>query len=313
MARAFIGTTPDAGFHGFSEVLCDMRSLLFVPADSEKKLAKGFDAGADALILDLEDAVGLDRKPVAREIGCAFLKDARPRQARPALIVRVNAIETGLIDADLAGIMPGSPDAVLLPKALGGQAVAHLDAKLNAHEAMNGLPAGSTKILVLATETAASLFLAGSYKGSSARLTGIAWGAEDLSADIGAETNRDAAYRFTEPFRFARSICLMAAAAAEVMAIDTVYPNFRDEAGFRAECEEGRRDGFSTKLAIHPAQVPIINEVFTPSAAVIAESGKIVAAFAAAPGAGVVNIGGQMFDVPHLRRAERILARVRTG
>jgi citrate lyase subunit beta/citryl-CoA lyase len=287
-----------------------MRSLLFVPADSDRKLEKSLSAGADVLILDLEDAVGPDRKPVARQTGTAFLKTVAGKPDRPRLVVRINALDTGLADDDLAAVMAGAPDAILLPKAMGGPAVAHLDAKLTATEAIHGLPSGSTGIMALATETAASLFLAGTYGGSSARLNGIAWGAEDLSADIGAETNRDAAYRFTEPFRLARSLCLFGAAAAGVPAIDTVYPNFRDEAGFRAECEEGRRDGFSAKLAIHPAQVPIINEVFSPSAAVIAESEKIIAAFEAAPGAGVVNIGGQMFDVPHLRRARRILGQI---
>jgi citrate lyase subunit beta/citryl-CoA lyase len=288
-----------------------MRSLLFVPADSDKKLDKGLTLGADALILDLEDAVAPDRKAVARETACAFLTQHRARKDRPVLIVRINALETGLADVDLAGILPGMPDAVLLPKAAGGPAVTHLDAKLTVGEAMHGLPAGHVKIMALATETAASLFMAGTYKDASPRFNGMAWGAEDLSADIGAETNRDTAYRFTDPFRFARALCLFGAAAAGVPAIDTVYPNFRDEAGFRIECEEARRDGFSAKMAIHPAQVSIINDVFSPSPDVIAQSRAIVAAFAAAPGSGVVNLGGQMYDVPHLRRAERILARVR--
>ncbi len=286
-----------------------MRSYLFVPADSEHKLAKGAQSGADALILDLEDSVAAARKAGARETALAYLREhAKPRKQK--LVVRVNALDTDLTDADLDGVVAGKPDAILLPKAEGGAAVIHLDAKLSAREAVHGLPDGSIVILALATETAASLFLCGTYANASPRLTGITWGAEDLSAELGAETNRDADGRFTSPYWLARNLSLAAAAAARVPAIDTVYADFRNLDGLREEALEARRDGFSAKMAIHPAQVPVINEVFTPAPEEIAKAEAVVAAFAANPDAGVVAIGGVMYDRPHLTRAQRLLARV---
>jgi citrate lyase subunit beta/citryl-CoA lyase len=288
-----------------------MRSLLFLPADSEKKLAKGFDTGADALIVDLEDSVAAERKPRAREMALAYLQENAPRGNRPRLVVRVNALDTGLTDADLDAVVAGKPDAILLPKAEGGQSIIHLDAKLAAREALHGLPEGAIEIMALTTETAAGLFLCGTYAGASARLTALTWGAEDLSADLGSETNRDAAGHFTSPYMLARNLSLAAAAAARVTAIDTVYADFRNMDGLREESLEARRDGFTAKMAIHPAQVAIINEVFTPSPDEIAKARAVMDAFAAAPGAGVVAIGGVMYDRPHLRRAERLLARVK--
>jgi citrate lyase subunit beta / citryl-CoA lyase len=204
--------------------------------------------------------------------------------------------------------VPAKPDAIMLPKAEGGAAVTHADAKLAVREAVHGLPDGAIKILPIATETAAALFLMGSFAGASARLIGLTWGAEDLSAELGAHANRDAENRFLDPYRLARALCLAGAAAAQVPAIDTVYVDFRDGKGFRRECEEACRDGFVGKMAIHPAQVPIINEVFTPSAQALAHAEKIVDAFAQNPGAGVVGIGGVMYDRPHLARAQRLLA-----
>jgi citrate lyase subunit beta / citryl-CoA lyase len=286
-----------------------MRSLLFVPGDSPRKLEKGMTSGADALIVDLEDSVALDRKPAARDMTLGFLREAPRAADRPRLIVRVNALDTGLTDADLDAVVAGRPDAILLPKAEGGTSVMHLDAKLTAREAIHGLDDGAVAIFALTTETASALFLAGTYGGVTARLQGLTWGAEDLSAALGAETNRDAAGNFTEPFRFARTLCLAGAAAAGVPAIDTVYVDFRNDEGLRREAEEARRDGFSAKLAIHPGQVAAINAVFTPTAAALADAQAVLDAFAAQPGAGVVAIGGVMYDRPHLERAKRVLAR----
>lgn len=289
-----------------------MRSLLFVPADSEKKLSKGVSSGADALIIDLEDSVSSDRKAQAREGALAFLREAGNAAARPRLLVRVNALDSGLTDDDLDAVVPGKPDAIMLPKAEGGVSVTHLHAKLSAREAMAGLPEGHIGIVALATETAASLFTTGTYRGSSSRLTGLTWGAEDLSADLGAEANRDADGRFLDPYRLARTLCLAGAAAAGVPAIDTVYVDFKNDAGLRREAEEARRDGFTAKMAIHPGQVAAINEVFTPTPEAIAHAQSIVDAFAAVPGAGVVGIGGKMYDRPHLVRAKILLGRAKS-
>ena len=286
-----------------------MRSLLFVPGDSPKKLDKGLASCADALIVDLEDSVAADRKSEARATALAFLQDAAKQANRARLLVRVNALDTGLTDGDLDAVVAGKPDAIMLPKAAGGASVTHLHAKLSAREAIAGLPDGAIGIVALATETAASLFTTGSYADSSPRLTGLTWGAEDLSADLGAEANRDEQGHFLDPYRLARVLCLAGAAAAGVTAIDTVYVDFRNESGLRGEAEEARRDGFTAKMAIHPAQVAIINDVFTPNAEAIAHAHSIIAAFEAQPGAGVVGIGGKMFDRPHLVRAQQLLAR----
>ena len=288
-----------------------IRSFLFVPADSEKKLAKGLESGADAVILDLEDSVAAERKPAAREMALAFLRQHAPQAQRPQLVVRVNALDTGMTDADLDGVVAGKPDTILLPKAEGGPAVIHLDAKLTAREAIHGVSDGAIRILALATETAASLFVCGTYRNSSARLAGITWGAEDLSAELGSETNRDAKGQFTSPYLLARNLSLAAASAARVQAIDTVYADFRNMTGLREEAEEARRDGFTAKMAIHPAQVAIINAVFTPTPEAIQTAQAVVAAFAADPSAGVVAIGGVMYDRPHLTRAQRLLARIK--
>ena len=302
---------PPAGIHpdAAEVVLGSMRSLLFVPADNTRKLDKAMSSGADALIVDLEDSIALDGKARARASAADFLNAAMANAARPMLMVRVNGLDTGLTDADLDAIAPAKPDAIMLPKAEGGAAVIHADAKLAVREAKNDLPDGHIKILPIATETAAALFLAGTFAGASQRLIGLTWGAEDLSAELGAHTNRDADGRFLDPYRLARTLCLAGAAAAGVAAIDTVFVDFRNDAGFRRECGEAARDGFVGKMAIHPAQVPIINEVFTPSTEAVAQAQSIVAAFAVAPGAGVVGIGGVMYDRPHLARAKQLLAR----
>jgi citrate lyase subunit beta/citryl-CoA lyase len=286
-----------------------MRSFLFVPADGGKKLDKAMASGADAVIVDLEDSIAPERKAGARELAAAFVKQAVAQASRPRILVRVNGLATGLIDDDLDAVVAARPDAIMLPKAEGGAAVVHADAKLAAREAIAGLPDGHVKIVAIATETAQALFLAGTFRDASARLAGLTWGAEDLSAELGAEANRDADGRFLDPYRLARVLCLAGAANAGIPAIDTVFVDFRNDAGLRRECEEARRDGFTAKMAIHPAQVAIINDVFTPKPDAIARARAIVAAFAAAPGAGAVGIGGVMFDRPHLARARQLLAR----
>jgi citrate lyase subunit beta/citryl-CoA lyase len=295
------------GIHAHAAAL--MRSLLFVPADDAKKLDKAMACGADALILDLEDSIPAQGKAQARMRAAAFIGEAGKVAQRPRLLVRINGFATGLADADLDAVVPARPDAIMLPKAQGGPDVVRADAKLSAREAIAGLPDGSIRIVAIATETATALFLAGTYGGASARLEGLTWGAEDLSAELGAETNRDGEGRFLDPYRLARALCLAGAAAARVQAIDTVAVDFRNAAALRQESEEARRDGFTGKMAIHPAQVPIINEVFTPSAAALAEARTVIAAFEANPDRGTVGIDGVMYDRPHLERARQLLAR----
>jgi citrate lyase subunit beta/citryl-CoA lyase len=284
-----------------------MRSLLFVPADGGPKLDKAMASGADAVIIDLEDAIAPERKERARAAALDFLKTANAAKQRPRLLVRINGLATGMTDADLEAIVPGKPDAIVFPKAEGGSNVVHIDAKLTAREAIAGLPEGQIKILALAVESAAGLFLAGTFRETSARLIGLTWGLEDLSAELAAEATRDADGILTEPYRLARSMCLYAAAAAKLPAIETVYVDFRNSEGLRRDTQDARRDGFTGRLAIHPAQVPVINEVFTPSPEQIAKAKAIVAAFAAQPGAGAIGIDGKMFDRPHLIRAQRLL------
>ena len=227
-------------------------------------------------------------------------------------MVRINGLDTGMTDADLDAIVAGAPYAVLFPKAEGGATVTHLDAKLTAREAIAGLPDGSIKILAQTVESAAGLFTAGTYRDSSARLIGMTWGPEDLSSELGAEANREADGTLTEPYRLARAMCLYGAAAAKVPAIETIHVDFRNLDALRQDTELSRRDGFTGRLAIHPAQISVINEVFTPSAEQIEKAKAVVAAFAAQPGAGTVGIGGKMYDQPHLKRAQALLARTKS-
>jgi citrate lyase subunit beta/citryl-CoA lyase len=286
-----------------------MRSLLFVPGDQPAKLDKALGSGADALILDLEDSVAPERKLEARTICADFL--GRAPRTGPRLFVRINPLDEAFADGDLDAVVAAKPDGIVLPKARSGSDVMLLGAKLASREAMADLPDGAVKIVTIATETAASLFHMGTYRGASRRLVGLAWGGEDLSASLGAETNRDETGAYTAPYRLARTLTIAAAAAAEVTAVDSVYTAYRDLDGLRREALLGRRDGFGAKLAIHPAQVPVINAVFTPDAAAIARAERVIAAFAAAPG--VVGLDGEMLDRPHLVRAERLLARARAA
>jgi len=285
-----------------------MRSLLFVPADSERKLEKALQAGADALILDLEDSVSSSRKEEARRIASDFLQK---ESATALLYVRINALSSGLADEDLAAVMPARPAGIMLPKAEGGKDVTLLSVKLRVHEAENGIEDGATRILPIITETAAAVFAAGTFADSSERLSGLTWGAEDLSAEIGARTTRDDTGRYTGVFALARSLTLLAASAAGVAAIDTVFPAFRDVDAFSRDCAEAERDGFTGKMAIHPAQVPIINAAFTPSEEAIDHAHQVIAALQEAGETGVASIDGEMVDRPHLVRAERVLARAR--
>lgn len=284
-----------------------MRSLLFVPGGSDRMFAKALDSGADALIIDLEDSVAPAAKPAARELAGEQLRSAA--RATPTIFVRVNDLRTGLIETDLDAVMPFAPSGIMLPKAEGADDVAALADLLGRHEVAHGLACGATRIIAIATETPAGVLAAASYRRSHPRLAGLAWGAEDLSSAMGALSPRDAGGAYTEPFRFARTMALYGAAAAGVAAIEAVHVDFRDLDGLRHACREGLRDGFSACLAIHPAQIPVINAVFTPSAADIECARAIVEAFAAAGNPGVLAIDGKMLDRPHLRQATRLLAR----
>ena len=288
-----------------------MRSFLFVPADSDRKLAKGLGSGADALILDLEDAVALDNKPAARAAAVEFL-NARPANSKQMLIVRMNALDTEFWQQDLAEIIPASPDAIPVPKTISGACIVKVCQHVAGLEKQHALEVGSIKLMNVATETAASLFNLGSYGSVSDRLFAMTWGAEDLSADLGARSNRDEAGLYTAPYQLARTLCLAGAVAAKIMPIDGICKDFRDDKALEEEARTAIRDGFTGKLAIHPAQVPIINTVFTPSDADLAEAYAVVKVFADAGNPGVIALDGKMLDRPHLRQAEQLIARAQT-
>jgi citrate lyase subunit beta/citryl-CoA lyase len=293
--------------------MANPRSFLFVPGDSEKKLAKADASGADALILDLEDSVAPSNKATARQLVADFLRArARPRPApRSQLWVRINALDTGLATGDLAAVVAAAPDGVMLPKANGPEDVVSLSRYLDDLEVKDGVVKGSIKIVSLATETPIAPFRLGDYATAKLdRLLGLSWGAEDLSAALGATTNRDASGEWSFTYQLVRSLCLLAARAANVQAIETVFVDFKDEAGFRASCRAARAEGFTGRLAIHPAQIRIINECFLPSTEEVEQARRVVAAFRAATGAGVVALDGKMFDVPHLKQAQAVLAQV---
>ena len=273
-----------------------LRSLLFVPGDRPDRMAKALGLGADALILDLEDAVAPAAKPAARVATAGFLATA---ERRAKLFVRINPLDSGLAGDDLAAVLPARPDGIVLPKAEGGATLAALDAMIDR----------DMMILPIATETPAAIFALGSYGGVTPRLGGLTWGAEDLPAAIGAEGAREGDGRYTPPYEMARALTLFGAHAAGVAAIETVYPDFRDLDGLAAYAARGRRDGFSGMMAIHPAQVPVINAAFTPGDAEIARARAIVDLFAANPGAGALSLDGRMVDAPHLKAARALLAR----
>ncbi len=296
-----------------------MRSLLFVPADDEKKLAKALGVGADALILDLEDSVAPQRKEPARWMAADFLAEHRAREDRPRLYVRINSLETAHWEEDLAAVMDAGPDGLVIPKARGGDDVHQLSLALDLAEARADRPHGATRLIVLATEVPEAILSLETFVGASPRLAALTWGAEDLSVALGASEVRQSDGRWTSPYRLVRDLCLLTAAAARVPAIDTVHTDFRDLEGLEREAREAARDGFSGKLAIHPSQVPAINVAFTPGAEEIARAREVVALFENAgsdneggEGArGVVAHEGVMLDAPHLARAERVLERAR--
>ena len=281
-----------------------IRSFLFVPADSERKLAKAAGTDADALILDLEDAVDPGERPRARELAHEFLG------GRDDTWVRINPIETADAARDLEAVLPAAPAGIVLPKPPSADAVVRLAAILDELEDRHGLAHGGTRVLPLCTEHPRALFTLDGYIGSTPRLAGLSWGAEDLSAAIGATTNRDEAGNWLPTFEMARSLCLVAAAAAHVPAFDTVFTDFRDEKGLANYAKTARRDGFQGMLAIHPAQVGVINDAFLPSAQEVEHARRIVALFRDNPDAGALALDGRMVDRPHLVQAERLLAMV---
>jgi citrate lyase subunit beta/citryl-CoA lyase len=287
--------------------MASIRSWLFIPADSEKKLAKGDSMPADALILDLEDSVAHENKARARQMAHDYLADRATGRSQQ-LWVRINPLDHPESDTDLAAVMAAQPDGIVLPKTGSADDLIQLGLRIRAFEEEHEIPADSTRVLPVATETPASVFSLGDYRRTGPRLAGLTWGAEDLSAAVGATTNKDSAGNWTEPFKLARSLCLFGAHAAGVEAIDTLFSDFRDSKGLQASCEDARRDGFTGKLAIHPAQVEIINQAFTPSEEEIARAQSIVALFAANPGVGALSLDGQMIDLPHLIQARKILA-----
>lgn len=286
-----------------------LRSFLFIPGDSEKKLGKVDGCGADAVILDLEDAVAPANKPLAREMVAAFLK-ARPRGERKIqLWVRVNPFDTGLTAEDVAAIVPGAPDGIMQPKINGPDCVRELSAMLDAQEQMAGLAAGEIAILPVATETAIAPFRLGEFAMAGlSRLAGLTWGAEDLSSAMGASTNLGPDGKWAFTYQLVRSLTLMAAHASGVPAIETLFVDFRDEEGLRASCRAARAEGWTGRIAIHPAQVAGINECFSPSEEEVAFAQRVIAAFAAAPDVGTIGIDGKMYDIPHLKAAHKTLA-----
>ncbi|OWJ77379.1 HpcH/HpaI aldolase/citrate lyase family protein [Haematobacter missouriensis] len=281
-----------------------MRSLLFVPGDSPRKFAKAKMSMADVLILDLEDSVAAAAKTDAREVVRTMLEEG---SCGPALWVRVNALDTGMTLEDLAAVMPLAPAGIVLPKAAGAADVERLATWLDAFEVSGRLAHGMTGIIAVATETAEAVMGLGSYRDASPRLRGLMWGAEDLAASLGATTNAVDGV-FTEPFRLARNLCLMAAASAGVAAIDTVSINLSDLALVEEEARAARRDGFTAKAVIHPGHVEIVNQAFRPTEAEVDWGRRVIAAFEGAPEAGVVKLDGKMVDKPHERAARKILA-----
>ena len=281
------------------------RSFLFVPADSERKLAKARDTAADALIIDLEDSVASSERPKARQIARDFIAD----KAQAELWLRINPLDTEDALLDLRAVMPVAPAGIVLPKADGARDVLQLAKLLDVFEQENSSDPGSTAVMPIVTESPAALFRLAEYSEVSERLAALTWGAEDLSAALGATATRDGTGNWLPPYELARSMCLFAAAAAGVRAVDSVLTDYRDSEALARYASNARRDGFAGMLAIHPAQIAIINEAFMPTAAEVDRAQRIVDLFAAAPQAGALGMDGEMIDRPHLLQAQKILQR----
>jgi citrate lyase subunit beta/citryl-CoA lyase len=285
-----------------------LRSLLFVPADSERKLARALESGADALLIDLEDSIQTSHKARARAAAAEFLRASLGLAARPLLYVRINGLDSGLIDEDLGAVIAAGAEGLVLPKSESGASILHLDAKLRVHEAL--LDRGENTVeLIAVAESAVSLLKFGSYASVSQRLCALTFGSEDLAHDLGASASRTAEGALIDPLLLARNLCLAAAAAAGVGAIDSICTDFKNDDVLRREAAAAARDGFVGKVAIHPAQVGPINAAFLPSAQMLAWAKTVIAAFEASPATGAIAIDGVMYDRPHLVRARRLLGR----
>lgn len=282
------------------------RSLLFAPGDSERKMAKAGASDADLVLLDLEDAVAESAKQDARALVAAHLRAGGQRQPQ---WVRINPLDTAHALPDLAAVVPAAPAGIMLPKATRAEAD-RLHHYLTALEAAAGLPLGGIATMVVATETAPALFGLGDYAGCP-RLAALTWGAEDSATALGATHNRDERGDYDFPYQLFRALCLAGAAAAAVTPIETIHGDFRDLDGLEKVAGAARRAGFRGMMAIHPDQVPVINRAFTPSEAEVARAERIVAAFEANPGAGTIGLDGEMLDMPHLKRAQAVLAMVK--
>ncbi len=284
------------------------RSWLFVPGDSERKLARSLESGADAVVLDLEDAVVTERKTLAREMTAAFLRSRTPGSG-PALWVRVNSLSSGLMHEDLAAIVPAAPAGIMLPKPDSIADVRELDRALSVLEAT--IPGrGLTPVVAIATETALAVATLSGYVRPPERLLALTWGAEDLSVELGAWVNREADGEFRFTYQLVRSLCQIAAASSGRPAIETLSLDFRDLAALARRAARAAEDGFSGMLAIHPAQVPVINAAFTPTTEQVEWARRVLAAFAVAPAAGAVQIDSRMLDRPHQVQAQRLLERL---
>lgn len=289
-----------------------IRSFLFVPADSKRKQSKIQNSAADAIILDLEDSVLPENRPAARKLISSLLTTSLDRIHAPEIWVRINSLTSSDYAEDLAVVVPMNPTGIVLPKSLSIESVRQLSVDLEHIELASGLPAGNIKIIPVVTESAASVLNTWTYQAGHARLAGLTWGAEDLSADLGASEKTNDNGALSDVFRLARSLCLLAAKAAQVPAIEALYSNFRDTDGLIADTICARKAGFFGRLAIHPDQVKVINSAFLPTSEEIKQAKRIVDAFSASANAGVIQLDGVMLDQPHHKAAQNLLSRAKS-